>query len=110
MLNPWIGHITLGIYAILLAVGGVIGFVKARSHASLVSGLLSAVAAVVALVLAYLKNPFGIPLGALLATVLFVLFGYRYAIRNRKFMPSGMLAVLSLIVLGVMIFVSDWLG
>ena len=110
MLNPWVGHITLGIYAILLAVGGVMGFVRAKSHASLISGLLSALAALVALVLAYLKNPFGIPLGALLAMVLFVVFGYRYAIRNRKFMPSGMLAVLSLIVLGVMILVSDWLG
>ena len=110
MLNPMVGHITLGVYAILLAVGGVIGFVKAGSRASLISGLLSAAAAAIALVLAYQKNRFGIPLGALLAIVLFVMFGYRYAIRNRKFMPSGMLAVVSLIVLGVMIFVSDWLG
>ena len=37
-----------------------------------------------------------------LAVVLFVYFGYRYALRAHKFMPSGMIAVVSLIVLGVM--------
>jgi uncharacterized membrane protein (UPF0136 family) len=103
-----IGHITLAVYAVLLAVGGVMGFVKARSHASLISGLLSAVFAVVALVLAMMGNRFGFPLGALLAMVLFVLFGYRYALRNKKFMPSGLLAVVSLVVLAVMMLVADW--
>ncbi len=101
-----VGHVTLGIYAALLAVGGVMGFVKARSHASLVSGLLSAIFAVVALVMARMGNTWGFPLGMLLAITLFVLFGYRYALRNRKFMPSGMLAVVSLVVLGVLILAS----
>ncbi len=102
------GHVALGLYAVLLAVGGVMGFVKARSHASLVSGLLSAVFAVVALGLAVMRNQFGFPLGALLAVVLFILFGYRYAIHNRRFMPSGLLAAVSLVVLGVMLMVADW--
>lgn len=110
MIPQVVGHITLGIYAILLGVGGVMGFVRARSHASLVSGLLSAVFAVVALGLAIMKNRFGFPLGALLSIVLFVLFGYRYAIRNKKFMPSGLLAVVSLIVMLVMMIVADWTG
>ena len=108
MIPPLIGHITLGVYAVLLAAGGVLGFVKARSHASLVSGLLSALAAVVALVLARMGYALGMPLGALLAITLFILFGYRYAIHNRRFMPSGMLAVVSLVVLSVMILTSDW--
>ena len=110
MIDPLIGHVTLGVYAVLLAVGGVMGFVKARSHASLISGILSAIAAVVALVLARLGNRLGLPLGALLAMVLFVLFGYRYALRNRKFMPSGMLAAVSLVVLAVLMLASDWTG
>lgn len=110
MISPLIGQITLGIYAVLLAVGGVMGFVKARSHASLVSGLLSAVFAVVALGLSAMGNRLGIPLGMLLAITLFVLFGYRYALRNRTFMPSGLLAVVSLVVLSVMILASDWRG
>jgi uncharacterized membrane protein (UPF0136 family) len=105
---PLVGHITLGIYAVLLAVGGVMGFVKARSHASLITGLLAAAFAVVALAVAVMKNPLGFPLGVILAIVLFVLFGYRYAIRNKKFMPSGLLAVVSLVVLLVLCVVADW--
>ena len=108
MLSPTVGHVTLGIYAALLAVGGILGFVKARSQASLISGLISAVAALVALVLAALRYPLGFPLGMTLAIVLFCLFGYRYALRARKFMPSGLLAVISLAVLAVMILVMDW--
>ncbi len=103
-----VGHITLAIYAALLAFGGVVGFVKAKSHASLISGLISAAFAVFALVMARMKYSWGFPLGSLLAVVLFVLFGYRYAVYNRKFMPSGMLAVVSLVVLSVMLITADW--
>ena len=31
-----------------------------------------------------------------------MLFGYRYAVKTRKFMPSGLLAIASLVVLAVM--------
>jgi uncharacterized membrane protein (UPF0136 family) len=104
-----VAHITLGIYAVLLAVGGVLGFTRARSHASLISGLLSAVFAVVALALSlWVRYNWGIILGSVLALVLFVLFGYRYALRNRKFMPSGLLAVVSLVVLAVLMLNADW--
>ena len=109
MIDPLIGQITLGIYAALLAVGGVMGFVKARSHASLVSGVLSSIFAVVALGLMLMKNhQIGVILGCALSIVLFVLFGYRYAIHNRKFMPSGLLAVVSMVVLAVMLLAADW--
>ena len=108
MINPLVGHIALGVYAVLLAVGGIAGFTRARSKASLVSGLLSAGFAAVALVLAAMGSAFGFPLGLTLALSLFVLFGYRYAIRNRKFLPSGLLAVISLVMIGVMVVVIDW--
>jgi uncharacterized membrane protein (UPF0136 family) len=108
MISPLVGHITLGIYAVLLAAGGIMGFVKARSRPSLVAGLVSAVAALAALSLSRLGYSFGIPLGMTLATVLFVFFGYRYALRNRLFMPNGLMAVVSLIVLGVMFMLLDW--
>ena len=52
----------------------------------------------------------GNPLGLLLSIVLFLLFGYRYAVKTRKFMPSGLLAVVSLVVLAVMFLVMDWSG
>lgn len=108
MIDPLVGHVALGVYAGLLAVGGILGFVRARSKASLISGLLSAVFAVLALVLAVLRYSFGFPLGLTLALCLFVLFGYRYAIRNRKLMPSGLLAIASLVMIGVMVVVIDW--
>lgn len=109
MISPIVAQVTLAIYGVLLAVGGLIGFFKARSLPSLIAGMLSAVAAFVALGLTIGRPPsMGIGLGSLLSIVLFVLFGYRYAIRNRKFMPNGMLAVVSLVVLAVMILAFDW--
>jgi uncharacterized membrane protein (UPF0136 family) len=108
MISPVVGHVVLGLYALLLAVGGIIGFVRARSKASLVTGLASALAALVALWFSTLRSPLGFPLGFALSITLFVFFGYRYALRAHKFMPSGLLAVVSLIVLAVMIFVMDW--
>lgn len=101
-MHPLVGHITLGIYAFLLAVGGVMGFVKARSRPSLIAGLVSALAAVIALVLSATGNLWGRPLGLLLAVLLFVFFGYRYALRGRVFMPSGLMAVVSLLVVMIL--------
>jgi uncharacterized membrane protein (UPF0136 family) len=98
-----VGQVTLGIYALLLAVGGLIGYLKAGSRPSLIAGSLSAVAALAALGLLIANSRLGIPLGMLLSSALFILFGYRYAVKMRKFMPSGLLAVTSLVVLAVMI-------
>ena len=108
MISPTVGQVTLGIYALLLAVGGVIGFVKAGSRPSLIAGLISAVAALLALGLSIGNNRWGVPLGLILSIALFVLFGYRYAVKTRKFMPSGLLAIASLVVLAVMFLTMDW--
>src|SRR5437763_16886101 len=99
MMSPMVGQITLGIYAILLAVGGLIGYFKAGSRPSLIAGMLSAVAAFAAMGLSVGRSQLGPPLGMLLSIVLFVLFGYRYAIKTGKFMPSGLLAVVSFVVM-----------
>jgi uncharacterized membrane protein (UPF0136 family) len=108
MISPMVGHITLGIYAVLLAVGGAIGYFKAGSRPSLIAGSISAVAAALALFLSIRSNRWGVPLGLILSISLFVLFGYRYAAKTRKFMPSGLLAVASLVVIAVMFLVMDW--
>jgi uncharacterized membrane protein (UPF0136 family) len=108
MISPTVGQATLAIYALLLAVGGVIGYVKAGSRPSLIAGSISALAALLALGLSIGNNRLGVPLGLILSIALFVLFGYRYAVKTRKFMPSGLLAVASLVVLAVMFLVMDW--
>jgi uncharacterized membrane protein (UPF0136 family) len=108
MLSAMVGQITLGIYAVLLAIGGLIGYFKAGSRPSLIAGLLSSVAAFTALGLSMSDSRWGVPLGLVLSVVLFILFAYRYAAKTGKFMPSGLLAVLSLVVLAVMLLVMDW--
>jgi uncharacterized membrane protein (UPF0136 family) len=108
--NPLVAPITLGIYAVLLGVGGIVGFVKAGSRSSLIAGSISALVALgaLALSLADKNQNMGIALGLILSISLFILFAYRYAVKTRKFMPSGMLAVVSLIVLAVMFLIMDW--
>jgi uncharacterized membrane protein (UPF0136 family) len=108
MIHPMVGQVALGIYAVLLAVGGLMGYLKANSRASLIAGSVSAVCALLALGLSAGNNRLGVPLGLILSITLFILFGYRYAVKTRKFMPSGLLAVVSLIVLAVMFLVMDW--
>jgi uncharacterized membrane protein (UPF0136 family) len=98
MISPFAGQVVLGVYALLLAVGGVIGYARAGSRPSLIAGLLSAVGALAAMALVARDAAWGLGLGALLAIVLALFFGYRFAVKTRKFMPSGMLAVLSLVV------------
>ena len=67
--------------------------------------MASAVGALLALILS-LQNQnrtLGMGLACLLAILLFVFFGYRYAAKTRKFMPAGLLSVVSLVVLVISI-------
>ena len=98
-----VGAIAMGIYGVLLAAGGLVGYLKAGSRPSLIAGTISALAAFASLGLCLAGSRLGPALGLVLAIALSALFGYRYAIKTRKFMPSGMLAVVSLVVLLVMI-------
>jgi len=105
MISPVAGQIVLAVYAVLLAVGGVIGYTKAASMPSLIAGLGSALAAIVALVLSFQNTNMGMGLGCAVALLLLLFFGYRFAVKTRKFMPAGLLAVVSVVVLAVAILV-----
>jgi uncharacterized membrane protein (UPF0136 family) len=105
MLSPISGQVALGVYAIFLAVGGVIGFTKAGSRPSLIAGLASAAGALLALALSTQSLTWGMGLGALLAILLAAFFGYRFAVKTRKFMPAGLLAILSVVVVAVSVMV-----
>jgi uncharacterized membrane protein (UPF0136 family) len=93
--SPTVGYVALGIYAVLLGIGGVMGFLKARSRPSLIAGLVTAAATLLALVVSLASTPnTGFLLGLLIAAVMTVFFLGRWQ-KTNKFMPSGLLAVLS---------------
>lgn len=88
-------NIAVGIYALLLLVGGIIGHYKADSLASLMMGSAFALAFGI---LAFQKGKTVnyITIGLTLVLVLF--FGYRYSL-TFKFMPAGLMSLLSLLLL-----------
>ena len=100
-MDMMIARVTLGVFGALLAVGGLMGFLKAGSRASLIAGLVSAALVFGCLGLSFPDPEMGRQLGLLLSLILGVWFGYRYANRP-KLMPSGLLAVLSGVVLLVL--------
>lgn len=93
-------HTVLWIYILLLLAGGLIGFLKAGSKASLIT---SAVAAA-ALILAAIPGLFGKGLARGLADVimaaLLVVFALRLA-KTRKLMPSGLMLAITALALAL---------
>lgn len=82
-------------YALTVAAGGVIGYVKAGSVMSLVMGLLfGGLSAYGALLMS--KDPRNFWLLFLSSAVLGGIMGYR-AMNSGKFMPAGLVATISLL-------------
>ena len=85
----------LYLYGILLILGGVMGYVKAKSIPSLVAG---GVCGIIALLLAYYYPWHFAPHAALLLSLLLIfLMGRRY-LRTRQPMPALLIVALSLVV------------
>jgi uncharacterized membrane protein (UPF0136 family) len=81
----------LWIYIVLLVVGGMIGYLKAGSKASIIASVsFAAILAMSAMGLIFQRHVADIVLAVLL-----VFFGMKLA-KSRKFMPSGMMLVLTL--------------
>jgi uncharacterized membrane protein (UPF0136 family) len=90
----------LWIYIILLVVGGLIGFLKGRSKASIIASV--AFARPLALCAAgIIKVPW---LADVLIGMLVVVFAIRLK-KTKKFMPSGMMVVLSILALAAHLLV-----
>jgi uncharacterized membrane protein (UPF0136 family) len=90
----------LWIYIVLLLVGGLIGFLKAKSKVSLIT---SAVFAAI-LILTTLRNvfqpDFALGLANITLVVLLLAFTVRLA-KTKKFMPGGLILVATVAVLAV---------
>jgi len=86
----------LWIYIILLVIGGLIGFLKAKSKVSLIMSV--AFAAALSLCAAgIIFQPY---VADILLALLLVVFGMRLA-KTKKIMPSGMMLVITLAALAL---------
>jgi len=94
------------IFGLLTIAGGVMGYVKAGSVASIVAGTISGVLLLLAAFL--LPQQFAIAL--ILAAVVCILLAGRFLpafLKTGKMMPAGMMAILSLI--GVVVAIVAWI-
>ena len=94
------------IFGLLTILGGVMGYVKAGSTASIIAGAISGIALIVA---AYLL-PNNVVAGLVIAALVCVLLAGRFIpafMKTGKVMPAGLMAVLS--VIGVIMAIVAWI-
>lgn len=94
------------IFGLLTIVGGVIGYVKAGSTASIIAG---SVAGILLLVAAWVL-PGNLVLGLALATIVSILLAGRFVpafIKTGHLMPAGLMSVLS--VIGIIVAIIAWM-
>jgi uncharacterized membrane protein (UPF0136 family) len=93
-----IGIIAAIAYGLLALLGGVMGYQKAKSKISLISGGISGVLLILAGILALNGIDSGLILAAFISAVLIVVFTVRL-IKTKKMMPAGLMIVTGLIAL-----------
>lgn len=97
-----IGWLVL-IYGLIVFLGGIFGYVKAESVPSLVAGVVFAVALSIAAFALLNEKWIGMTLAIASTALLSAFFIYRF-IYTYKFMPAGVMALLSLLVLAFLVF------
>ena len=86
-------QIILLIYSILLEAGGAMGFIKAGSKASVIASTIFAV-----IIFLFIFDVLPIAYAWTVVAFLILFFGMRFA-KGRKFMPNGLMLVLSIVTL-----------
>jgi len=90
------------VYGGLAIAGGILGYLKTQSKASIISGGISGAILIVAGVAALQGQLWGLALAAAITALLTVFFAIRYS-KTRKVMPSGLMTVLGAIGLAIIV-------
>ncbi|OUL23902.1 TMEM14 family protein [Nostoc sp. 106C] len=97
-----IGIIAALVYGILALIGGIMGYIQANSKVSLLSGIISGLLLIFGVLLQLQGQAWGLFVAALVTALLVVVFCLRLA-KTRKFMPSGLMAILGMVALVLML-------
>ncbi len=92
--------VVLWVYILLLLIGGLIGFLKAKSQISLITSVAAAAVLALCAIPGILAPTFAQNLTAVIMVVLLVVFAMRLA-KTKKFMPSGLMLVITGLALGL---------
>ena len=86
------------IYALFIVLGGLIGYVKAHSHPSLIIGVSTGILLIISSLGIYNGALWGLILSFILTSLLIFFFGYRFYI-SQSFFPAGIMTIFSTITL-----------
>jgi len=90
--------ILLGMYGVLMILGGVMGYIKAGSKESLLAGVLSGIVILIGIYVSLSNHQLGFGIISLTTALLTVVFIIRF-LKTKSFMPAGMLLILTLVAL-----------
>jgi uncharacterized membrane protein (UPF0136 family) len=90
----------LWIYIVLLLIGGLIGFFKAKSRVSLITSAVFAAILILTAIPGILDSSLRGKLANIIMALLLVVFAVRLA-KTKKFMPSGLMLVVTIAALAL---------
>ena len=94
------------VFGLLTIAGGIMGYIKAGSNASLIAGSLSGLLLLLAAFLLPSHTPLGLALGGIVSLLLIGYFLPAF-LRTGKMMPAGMMSLLS--ILGMVFAIVAWI-
>lgn len=94
--------IFVGIYGVIVFIGGLIGYMQANSHPSLIFGTLFSLLILISAWLIYRGLYLGMVFASILSFTLALFFSYRFFL-TLKVMPAGFMFSLSLLLFLVLL-------
>lgn len=85
-------------YGVISILGGISGYIKAKSHISLISGIISGIALIVAAFVQLQQITLGSTIAQVITLMLVAVFTVRL-IKTHKVMPAGLMLILGMITL-----------